>query len=352
MKIKHYWMLLSLVLMLNLILTACSNDGYLHVKYKQDDILVIQGEKFSKSEHTLLHNSPVESASFTSATGFVPDERWKSQIKVQDEKYTFLDIHSSNVITGTFILDNNSIKDIRYRLLAYQGNINIPINIDGYDKKIGIEVTVKSNTTVKLPVSIPFSATGDKELTIFPITISNQLERYNGGNLGLVRFFVSNGMDTQITKEIIAKQEFSLPENYDTQNISLLPTLSWMGDKFAEPKYMNRNNKLYTTKKVKGLQVKPLPYDTKLDIIWADEFGNTSLLAKDVPVTKNQATSINIEDQILSDIYKNEQRQFLFVFANRNEEILADALALDQLKKPYMTTFQGIIEIYPIIEKN
>ncbi|OAJ74401.1 hypothetical protein AYJ08_08865 [Brevibacillus sp. SKDU10] len=284
MKIKHYWMLLSVVLMLNLMLTACSNEGYLHVTYKQDDILVIQGEKFSKSEHTLLHNSPVESASFSAATGFVPDERWKSQIKVQDEKYTFLDIHSSNVITGTFILD--------------------------------------------------------------------QLERYNGGNLGLVRFFVSNGMDTQITKEIIAKQELFLPENYDTQNISLLPTLSWMGDKFAEPKYMNRNNKLYTTKKVKGLQVKPLPYDTKLDIIWADEFGNTSLLAKDVPVTKNQATSINIEDQILSDIYKNEQRQFLFVFANRNEEILADALALDQLKKPYMTTFQGIIEIYPIIEKN
>ncbi|XOS90700.1 hypothetical protein ACLMAB_17850 [Brevibacillus laterosporus] len=119
MKIKHYWMLLSVVLMLNLMLTACSNEGYLHVKYKQDDILVIQGEKFSKSEHTLLHNSPVESSSFTSATGFVPDERWKSQIKVQDEKYTFLDIHSSNVITGTFILDNNSKKilDTRYLLI-------------------------------------------------------------------------------------------------------------------------------------------------------------------------------------------------------------------------------------------
>lgn len=334
---------------------GCSNIN--ENLYTKKDTLNLSNEeiKVNSNVHKLLDNSSKISESsvpYTLASGFIPDEIWKEklQLKGGKEQFIYLKKKTNDNITGTVIYDNSTDKAINITTIFLQGNTNAKIKLKGSPEwKPAIFLSVPADSTVEFEIEINWDSHGLEELTFFPLNHSNEENRYNGGNLGLFRFFVMNKKEL-LTSKMLKNQSFDLPSNFNMDNESIFPSPSWMGSTSFNPKYITHNNKSYTKEKIKGLRLDPIPYKTKVDIIWIDEFGNTNLLADNIQINKGQSTEINIEKGILEDIYKNDRRQFLLVLNNRGQNILADIKAVDQNNKPFPTTYQGIIEIYPVAE--
>lgn len=338
-----------------LFIIGCSNIN--SNLYTKKDILNLSNKeiKVNNNVHKLLDNSSEISESsepYTLASGFIPDEIWKENLKLNGgkEQFMYLKSKTNDNITGTVVYDNATDKVINITTIFLQGNKNAMIKLKGStDWKPAIYLSVPADSTVEFEIEINWNSNGSEELTFFPLNHSNEENRYNGGNLGVFRFFVMNKKEV-LTKEMLKNQSFNLPSNFNMEKETVFPSPSWMGSTSFNPNYISQNNKRYTKEKIKGIRLDPIPYNTTVDIIWIDEFGNTNLLADNIEIKKRQSTEINIEKEILEDIYKTNNRQFLLVLNNRGQNILADIKAVDQNNKPFPTTYQGIIEIYPVAE--
>lgn len=105
-------------------------------------------------------------------------------------------------------------------------------------------------------------------------------------------------------------------------------------------------------KKIKGLKFDEVPYNTTIDLLLVDEFGNTNLIAKNIKVRKNEVTFYEIDQNYLSEMYKKSTRQFLLIMNNREERIIADLKTIELNKKPFPTSFQRVIEFYKSNNQN
>jgi len=47
-------------------------------------------------------------------------------------------------------------------------------------------------------------------------------------------------------------------------------------------------------------------------------------------------------------MYDQDMRQYIMITNNREENMLADIRAFSQNKKPFPTSYQGIIELHPL----
>jgi|SRR5699024_747834 len=142
----------------------------------------------------------------------------------------------------------------------------------------------------------------------------------------------------------IKKHEFQL--NNDLYSGDVLPSYSFLNEYDEEIETYEKEGDLFTDQYIRELKLTPVPYDTNVDVLLIDEYGNTELIKKDVSVKNNKETIIPLEKEII-DVTNNQHRnkQFIMVINNRGEEIISDWKAVDSNKQPAPTSFQEIKEI-------
>ncbi|AUS09195.1 hypothetical protein C1X05_10415 [Laceyella sacchari] len=338
-----------LVMILFMFLISCSDykKGESHVNINKDDQTI-----FENAHHLFNDVGKVveEPEIFNVNFSFRPDKKWIDTISVQGERFTFLkNTNHAHELTGKLIFDNATKKDIPYTLIALQGNSIANIKMKSGGWKSSIHVISKSDATVEVPVSIQWNPNGAEELTIFPMerTKSMEYQRYDGFNLSLIRLFVQNDKSRTLDPKLVEKQSFQIPANFQEKGLELYPIPSLIDENHKPTKLIPKNNQFYIKNKVAGLHMAPIPYDTRVSLIWIDEDGNTKLVAESIPINKEKETIVPFEKSLVESMNKNGKRQFIMIFSNRNREILADAIALQQKKKMGLTTWQNVIEIYP-----
>ena len=184
-----------------------------------------------------------------------------------------------------------------------------------------------------------------RNLDFFPIDQTSNMNRYNGGSLSNYRFFVQS-KNISMDKQLINDQSFTLDQKELSNQQNYFPIPTWIDSDNKESKLVDKNNKLMTEEEVEGIKLAAIPYKTKVDVLLIDEFGNTSVLAEKINVHENKPTFVHIEPNKLKEMYENKSRKFIFIFNNREKEILADLKTLDIKKKPFSTSYQGVIEFY------
>lgn len=342
------------------ILFGCSNDEIDNTVsedlYKQKDVFLVDEDQVNtkiQNQYRLLENTDTNSSTelYTFASGFVPDDDHKEYIKISnDDNYLFL--KSDGYISGKIIFDNATDSTVKTTAIFLQGNDNVNFRLKGSEKwNPAIDIDVSSKTSVELEVEIKWDVNKEKELTFFPLNHSNPEVRYNGGNLGLYRFAVVNDID-EISAKDIKKQSINIDKDFDYEENSVLPIPTWIDSKSKTLDIIKKNNSLYTEEKITAVNLEAIPYETELDIILVDQYGNASSIGESVNIIPNHQTTVNFTDQITEKFYKsNDARKFLIFFNNRGKEIIADAIALKNQEKPFLSSYQGIIEVHPANKK-
>ncbi|MEK4874937.1 hypothetical protein N1I87_09680 [Bacillus sp. FSL W8-0102] len=90
--------------------------------------------------------------------------------------------------------------------------------------KSSVLYDVEPKSSVEISIDIQWDKEGEKEITFFPLDYTSPNDRYNGGNLSTVRYFVLDD-DININKDMLAKQSFQLEteinevQNFETSNL-------------------------------------------------------------------------------------------------------------------------------------
>lgn len=331
-----YRLLIILVLCLLIGCTSTENSSGL---YSEDNIFKLQVDSSSmlSNDFTLIDeaNSIMESTSHINfALSFKPDDKYKGLINIFEEEFEFIDIDNSNLIQGTYTVNNSTDRDINITLLFMQGNKNAPIIMSENQMATGINFTTLSNSSLEIPIELKWNIEGASELIIIPIVHDSKIIEYNGKNLGITRLFVKNN-DMEITEEDLKNQTFLLPDDFNPKDTYLLPFLS----------FIEERGDASTNTKIRGIKLPPLPYSTVYDFLLVDEFGNAKLIKQDVNIEENKKKEIIFNDQIMGDIYSTKQRQFIIMLNNRGKDMISDLKALELNRKPFVTSFIGIIEV-------
>ncbi|MBM7644969.1 hypothetical protein JOD45_001178 [Scopulibacillus daqui] len=266
---------------------------------------------------------------------------------MQDTSFQYIDNSKhAQVITGKMYIENKTNKKQTFTFVFLQGNKTAKIKTGHSHWAPAAILEASPDEHIEVPIKINWKPSEGEELTIFPINQTDKTDQYNGAALGLVRFFVSKSKHPTVSKKMIDQQAFQLPKNFNPEKHSLLPVLDWYKQASHPVKFIEKNGELFSKGKVESLRIRPLPYHTSVDIVLVDEYGNTEELAKHVKINKEESHEIKLDKSILNHVYKMEQRQFIVAFNNRNKKILADAKAVDKMKKPVPTTSQSVIELY------
>jgi hypothetical protein len=343
-------------ILISMFIFGCSNDYFLENHKKEEAQVNINEEDQAifENAHRLLDDvsDVVEgSQNFTVGFSFHADKKWIDSINVQGEKFEFLNnANHEHELTGKLMFDNVTKKDIPYTLIVLQGNKATKIKTKNSGWKSSIHVIAKRNATIEVPISIQWNPKDAEELTFFPIELTKSMEyqRYDGFNLSLIRLFVQNEKSMTLDPPMIEKQSFQIDSNFQERGLSLYPTPSLIDENHKPSKLIPKNNQFYVKSKVGGLHIAPIPYETNISLIWVDEDGNTRMVAENIPIKKEKETIVPFELSLIESMSKHRKRQFIIVLSNRNRQILADAVALQQKRKMGLTTWQNVIEIYPV----
>lgn len=351
---KIYFSLISFILIL--ILTGCASD-VLENDFNERDIkqLTRSDEALEFSMNTTLLDKSDEiaesSISFNLAKGFIPDEEYKNTMNVQGEEVLYL--HTSkdhSQLTGEIIVENMQEEKVEFQTLFLQGNKVAKIRTSDEDEwNPSVRYEVPANSTVNLSIEIDWDINGMQELIFLPIEKTEE-NLYGNANLSNFRFFVQN-KDINIGQKLLDEQTFQLEKNMQFEDINFYPSPSWYGENKDEMIFREEDNQLYSEKPVEGLVLDAIPYSTSVDVLYIDEYGNSSLIEEDIKIKKNEKTFISIESKLLEEMYSHSGRQFFMVLNNREEKILADLRTLDKKRKPFMTSYQGVLEFYQKYEE-
>ncbi|MDT0150337.1 MULTISPECIES: hypothetical protein [Priestia] len=347
MKIIKFCILLVL-----LIISGCSNPSSANL-YDENDVIQLNANNKStvvsqkmnllkKSDKVATSNIP-----FTQVKAFIPNDEYKQYENVQGEKFLFLKIpKNKSFISGKIKYENNTKEKMKIQTLFLQGN-NVakikPSNSSNWKSAITYNVPRKSSVTID--VDIKWDVSGMQELTFFPIDQTSNINRYDGGSLSNYRFFVQS-KDISMDKQLLKDQSFNMNQTELSNEQNFFPIPSWVDNEKKELKLVTKDNKIFTKGRIEGLKLDKIPYNTKVNMLLVDEYGNTSLLAKSIDINKNKSTFINIDSNKSKKIYGSKNRKFVIIFNNRGEEMLADLKTLDMHRKPFSTSYQGVIEVY------
>ncbi|MBO0994150.1 hypothetical protein [Bacillus sp. SD088] len=345
MKVYKFFILLLL-----LFLIGCSTTNT-DETYSEIDLLQPTADNESvliSDKLTLLEQSSevvTATVPFTQVKAFVPNEEYKQFEKVQGEDFLYLKLpKNKSFISGRLIYENNTEEEMIIQSLFLQGDKSVNIKLSK-SKNWGqsIKYNVPPHSSVSIDIDIKWDINGMQELTFFPIDQTSDSDRYNGGNLSTYRYFVQS-KNISVDNDLLKRQSFTIKELSDEQNF--VPILSWIDKNKQEPRLSVENDTLVTEEEIKGIKLEKVPYDTKVDLLLVDELGNSSLLVKNLTILKNEETFFDIEPNQIKEINKSKNKQFVLVFNNREEEMLADLKALDLNKKPFFTSYQGVLEFY------
>lgn len=331
------------------ILVGCRNDELLN---KEDTLFLNEENKsveVSKNMSILNDTEDLfdSTTPFTVVKSFKPNKEFIKYEEVQGEKFTYIKLpKSKSIISGELTFENERKDPLIIKTLFFQGNDNIkikPQNSSKWTSSIAYEVLPHSSVTIN--IDLKWDVNGMQELTFFPIDQTSEVEHYNGGNLGSFRFFVQS-KDITLSKESINEQAFQLDNNELKPEHDVFPIPVWVGEGNDTVDFSFKGSTLLTKEKVKGIKLSSIPYDTEVDIVLVDEFGNSSLISKNIIVVKGQPTFVNFNPDVLGKMYSEDARQFLLIMNNRGEKMLSDLKALNLYQKPFFTSNQRVIEFY------
>lgn len=112
---------------------------------------------------------------------------------------------------------------------------------------------------------------------------------------------------------------------------------------------MTEDGMAYTTDDYQKLEISAISYETKIDLMYINDQGETELLAENITLQPNTKKIIEFKNDKIKKLLKKNSRHFVLVLNNRNEEMLSDYLAVNSKFKNVSTNFQQVIEIYPTI---
>lgn len=352
MKKILYFLCISLILLS----FGCTKNDSKHVANPKDVIEVNESEnniQVSKEMDFLEESSNIADTSvpFTQFKAFIPDKKNSDDLIIKDEKVLYLKlIKSSSEISGRLDFENNTEKTMEIQSLFFQGNKVAKIKLsdeNNYHNAIKYKIAPFSSATIDIDIKI--DKNGEEELTFLPLDLTTTDDFYNGANNAISRFYLD--LDEKTEKKLsFEKHSFSLDQK-EMENIrDIFPIPYWVDENKKNIKEKYKNDKVYLENKISGLKLVKIPYETEIDVILIDEFGNTSVLEEKVKISKNEETYIPIKSDTIKEIYNNKNKQFLLLLNNRGEEIVTDLTALDMDKKPFPTTYNSIIQFYKNIE--
>ncbi|MFC0562359.1 hypothetical protein [Halalkalibacter alkalisediminis] len=339
-------------ILLTLLLFSCSSDIDKH-QLNENNILQVGKDSLSitvSEEFLYLDASEsvaTSSVPFTQVKAFIADDDYLKQEFVQGEPFIFLEVPKhKDYISGKIIYENATEENMNIRSLFLQGNYISEIKLsDSEFWKTAIEYEVPAYSSVTINIDIKWDDQGMQELTFFPLDLSSDPNRYDGGSLSTYRFFVQS-KDITLTNDLIEKQSFDVNVEELPEDVDLFPIPLWLDDEGIEIQHDLLNEQLITKQPIKSIQLAATPYNTNIDLVMIDEYGNTKIIAENVSIKEKESTIFNIEQKDLVELKSKDSRQFLLVFNNREEEILADLKVLNLYKKPFFTSYQGVIEFY------
>lgn len=338
-------------------ITGCSPTE-LEKPFDQNDVKRVTTENKSvevSNDMSLLKASDKIAQStipYTLVKSFDPDGNFVKYKNVKDDDFLYLQISDSqSKISGDLIIENARENKVKFQTLFLQGNETVQIKPHSSEEwSRSLKYDVPPKTTITINIDINWDKNGMQELTFLPIgrMDKNEQIQYGNKNLSNYRFFVQS-KDLIINDELLNEQAFELDQE-ELSSINLYPSPSWIGRNKNISEFTETNGEIFTNDPVKGIKLDAIPYDTSIDVILVDEFGNSTLLTENVKVKKNKKTIIPFEQKILDSMYNQDMRQFIMIINNRGEEMLADWRTLDLHKKPFYTSYQGILEFYQTAE--
>ncbi|MEK4967508.1 MULTISPECIES: hypothetical protein [Cytobacillus] len=340
------------------LLFGCANDeskqvfgeeGVLELKQNDNEDVNVTKEM----EHLEQSSNVADtSAPFTQVKAFVPQKENSRYLNVKDEQVLYLTPSDSSSVSGSLIFENNTKNPMEIQSLFFQGNKVAKIKLSSEDDYYNaIKYKVAPFSSVNIDIDLKINNNGENELTFFPFDLTTSSDFYNGANNAISRFYLELDKN-QVKTTSFENHTFELNQEEIMEIENIFPIPYWVNaDKQnIEEKFVD--DKLYMKEKINGLKLLPIPYETEVDILLIDEFGNNTAIKEKVKVTKNKETYISIEDGIINDIYDNEHRQFFLIMNNRGEELITDLEALDKDKKVFTTTYNSIIEFQKKIEED
>lgn len=343
-----------LIIIILLLLTSCkpeteevgaklnSNEDILFLKEENKNVTVSKNmELLNKSDKVATSSD----GAFTKVLSFIPNDEYLQFETVRGDEFTYIKLpKSKSIISGKLVYENNTKKNIIVQSIFLQGNKNIEIKPTTSSKWVpSIRYDVPPYTSIRIDIDLKWDKNGMQELSFFPLEKNSDVYRYNGSILSSFRYFVQS-KDININKEMLQEQAFNLKKMTSEQNY--FPEPDWIGENKNDLEYSIKEDVPSTNEKINGLKLDIVPYNTTIDILLVDEYGNSSLIAENVKVIKNKATFINIPKGDLNKMDKKSTRQFLLIMNNREERIMADVKTVGLNKKPFPTSFQRVIEFY------
>lgn len=318
-----------------------------------------------KSEVTVLHGQHnllnkagdvvKSSTQFTYSTSFRPASEWKYSYKVEgnNESIPILKrVKGQNKIDADFFIDNKTGKDLTVSLIALHGDQDAGIRVKGNNTwSQSLVVPALNDATTQLPIEIKWMSDNksSKELTI--ISFKNE-DQTSSSVPAITRTLVVN-QDEQITDKMLKEQEFQLEKKFTNDNLSFWPVPKLVDQNKEIIRVKKVGQRLYSINKVQSILISPVPYKTYTDVLWIEESGNVKKIAERVPIPPNKETKLELSEEQLNLFYRNKnRRQFLLFVNNRDTEMLADYKVALTKKKPFITSFSQIVEIYPLLNQN
>ena len=344
--------LLCILLFFSLILASCKQEEVGENLNSKEDILILNDDNKSvqiSEKLDLLNDNENSLNKFTSVLSFIPNDEFLQTITVFGDDISYLKLpQDKSYISGELSYENNTEKNKVIQSLFFQGNKNILIKPSTTEKWVpAIMYDVPPHTSISIDIDLKWDKNGMQELTFFPIEKNSDVYRYNGVSLASYRFFVQS-KDLTITEEMLHTQAFKLEEDEITEDLNYFPEPQWVDGNGELLEYYIKDNVPLTNVETKGLTFDALPYNTTLDLLLIDEFGNSSVIEEKVSVKKGKSTKVKINNKDLIRMKDKTARQFLLIMNNREEEILADIKAIELNQKPFPTSYQRVIEFYNV----
>jgi hypothetical protein len=303
-------------------------------------------------QHILLsksHQSLENHSIFTYASSFEASEEWREVFEIPGHRsFPILKNKSkSQILTFDYIVDNANDEHGMLKLFMLQGNNLLKIRVKGDDKwHNGIIIPVSQKATSIISLEAKWNKDGAEELLVLPIP---QQGFPVSIDVTPTRVVVIND-EIQITQKMINNQAFGLPDQTEliVSNYLINPILLDQDNNELLAKGLVKNNSYYSNKELVGISFNETPYDSKVDILLFNEYGNVHLIASNVLLKSNRSSKVILDTNQIKKIYSGEGRKFLAFLNNREQDQLADIQAVIDQRKPFITTVTKVLEVPPV----
>lgn len=298
------------------------------------------------NDYPFFNSAPDINSYYTQVLGFLPNEAYLESIKVMNVSFPYIKLNKNQrYIMGTIVFENKTKGNMNVQSFFMQGNKAAKVKMNNSNEwAYSILYDVQPESSVEININVEWDKDGMNELIFFPLEHSGIEGLYNGQASTIQRYFVMGNDDTLINDDIY-NQAFDL-DSKSLENINVSPVPKWIGKNKQELEYMINDDTLVTNIPIEGMKLEPVPYNTDVDIVKIDEKGKSSILMEQVKVKKNKPTYIYFDSQQLKELRRSNNRNFLLILNNREEELLSDVKAVDLELKPFPTSSQAVIEFY------